>query len=67
MSSPTPPGRGGLLSPNVMHGALWALLAGLLYSLVPVGVRLGSDHLASIEIVFFRDFLGFLVFLAMFA
>ncbi len=67
MSPPTPPDRGGLLSPNIMHGVLWALLAGALYSLVPVGVRLVSDRLPSIEIVFFRGFLGFLVFLAIFA
>ncbi|MEE8515288.1 MAG: DMT family transporter [Alphaproteobacteria bacterium] len=67
MSSPTPPGRGGLLSPNVMHGVLWALLAGMLYSLVPVGVRLVSDRLPAIEIVFLRNFFGFLLFLAIYA
>ncbi len=67
MSSSTPPGRGGLLSPNIMHGVLWALLAGALYSLVPVGVRLVSDRLPAIEIVFFRNFFGFVVFLAIFA
>lgn len=67
MSSSTPPGRGGLLSPNILHGVGWALLAGALYSLVPVGVRLVSGHLPAIEIVFFRNFFGFVVFLAIFA
>ncbi len=51
---------------DVLLGAAWATAAALLHSVVPIAVRMLSDRLPIIEIVFFRNALGLLAFLAFF-
>lgn len=56
-----------MTSRDVILGASWALAATLCYSLVPVGVRLLASQMPPIEIVFFRNVIGFAVFLAFYS
>ncbi len=53
--------------PNVMKGALWAVGAAAFHSLVPVAVRLLSDSMPAIEIVFLRNLIGLTALLGFFA
>ena len=48
-------------------GVSWALAAFLCYSLVPVGVRMLSTSMPPIEILFFRNIVGLVVFFTFFA
>lgn len=41
-------------------GALWMLVAGLLFALMGVLVKLGATHFTSSELVFYRSFFGLL-------
>ncbi len=42
-------------------GALWMLVAGLLFACMGVFVKLGAAHFTSTELVFYRSFFGLLV------
>lgn len=42
-------------------GALWMLLAGLLFGCMGMFVKLGAAHFSHIELVFYRSFLGLLM------
>jgi drug/metabolite transporter (DMT)-like permease len=53
---------GGMTSRDVMLGVGWGLGAALCHSFVPIGVRMLSDHIPTVELVFFRNLIG-LVFL----
>ena len=53
---------GGMSSQDVTLGVMWGLGAAGCHSFVPIGVRLLSDHLPTVELVFFRNLIG-LVFL----
>lgn len=46
-------------------GALWMLVAGLLFACMGVLVKFGAAHLSSGELVFYRSFFGLLVVAAM--
>jgi drug/metabolite transporter (DMT)-like permease len=52
---------------DVVRGVAWAVVACILYGIVPIGVRLLSDTMPAIEIVFLRNFGGLVVFFAYFA
>lgn len=52
---------------DAIIGVAWALAAFLCYALVPIGVRMSGSHIPPIEIVFFRNVIGFAVFIAFFA
>jgi drug/metabolite transporter (DMT)-like permease len=52
---------------DVVRGVAWAVVACVLYGIVPIGVRLLSDTMPAIEIVFLRNAGGLLVFLPYFA
>lgn len=54
-------------SRDFVLGAAWAVAAASLHALVPVAVRLLAGHMPVIEIVFFRNFLGLMFFVAYFA
>lgn len=41
-------------------GALWMLVAGLLFGLMALFVKLGADHFSSAELVFYRSLFGLL-------
>jgi drug/metabolite transporter (DMT)-like permease len=56
-----------MTSRDFLIGAGWAVAAAAFHSMVPIGVRLVSERLPPIEIVFFRNAVGFSVFLAFFA
>ncbi len=61
-------GAGAKTSRVALVAVAWAVVAALFYSLVPVGVRLlARDDMPPIEIVFFRNFIGFVLFLAIFS
>ncbi len=45
-------------------GALWMLVAGLLFACMGVFVKLGGAHFSSSELVFYRAFFGLLVVIA---
>jgi drug/metabolite transporter (DMT)-like permease len=66
MSSPPAMGPGATSSRDAFIGVSWALAAFLCYSMVPVGVRMAGSHLPPIEILFFRNVIGFVVFFAFF-
>ena len=51
-----------MTSRDVMLGVGWGLGAALCHSFVPIGVRMLSDHIPTVELVFFRNLIG-LVFL----
>lgn len=53
--------------PTLLKGALWAVTAAAFHSLVPVAVRLLSDAMPAIEIVFLRNLFGLTALLAFFA
>jgi drug/metabolite transporter (DMT)-like permease len=42
-------------------GSLWMLVAGLLFGMMGVFVKLGAAHFSHVELVFYRSFLGLLV------
>lgn len=46
-------------------GALWMLVAGLLFACMGVLVKLGSAHFSSSELVFYRSFFGLLLVASM--
>lgn len=52
---------------ELVQGALWAAGAACLHSLIPVAVRLLSGDMAPIQIVFYRNLFGLMVFLAFFS
>ncbi len=52
---------------DLIQGALWAAAAAAFHSLVPVGVRLLSDTMEPIQIVFYRNAMGLMFFLALFS
>ncbi len=56
-----------MTSRDFIQGAAWATAAATMHSLVPVGVRMLSGHMPSIEIVFFRNAIGLVFFTAFFA
>lgn len=56
-----------MLPQSFVVGAAWAVAAATLHAMVPVGVRLLSGHLPTIEIVFLRNFFGLLFFIGFFA
>jgi len=45
-------------------GALWMLVAGLLFGCMGVFVKLGAHYFSNIELVFYRSFVGLLIMLA---
>lgn len=51
-----------MTSHDVMLGTLWGLMAAFCHSFVPIAVRL-LDHLPPIELVFFRNLIGLILFL----
>lgn len=55
-----------MTSHDVFLGVFWSVLAAVFHSFVPIGVRMLSGHMPSIEIVFFRNTIGLLLFLALF-
>ncbi len=52
---------------NFTVGVFWAILAAALHSAVPLGVRMLSDNLPAVQIVFLRNFLGLFFFLIFFS
>jgi drug/metabolite transporter (DMT)-like permease len=61
-------GAGAKTSRVALVAVAWAVVAALFYSLVPVGVRLlAQEKMPPIEIVFFRNAIGFVLFLAFFS
>ena len=60
---PEPIRRGTHLA---LQGALWAFVAAAFHSLVPVAVRMLSDTMPSIEIVFLRNLIGLAALLVFF-
>ncbi len=46
-------------------GALWMLVAGLLFACMGVFVKLGAAHFSNIELVFYRSFIGLFVVYAL--
>lgn len=56
-----------MTSRDVFLGVFWSVLAAVFHAFVPVGVRMLSDHMPSIEIVFFRNVIGLGLFLALFS
>lgn len=55
-------------APNlVLQGICWAVTAAMFHSLVPVAVRWMSAKFPAIEIVFLRNFIGFLFLLTLYA
>ena len=42
-------------------GSLWMLVAGLLFGIMGVFVKLGAEHFSHVELVFYRSFFGLLV------
>ncbi len=46
-------------------GALWMLVAGLLFACMGVFVKLGASHFSNIELVFYRSFIGLFVVYAL--
>ncbi len=67
MTTPSPPGRGGMTSHDVMQGVFWSVLAAIFHAFIPIGVRMLSDRLPSIEIVLFRNAMGLMFFMALFS
>lgn len=68
MSSPPAKGAGPETPSAVLIAVSWAVASAFFYALVPVGVRLLSRHqMPPIEIVFFRNAIGFVLFLAFFS
>lgn len=61
------PGSGGISSRDVFQGVLWAVLAAVFHAFVPVAVRMLSGHMHSIEIVFWRNAIGLVFFVALFS
>jgi S-adenosylmethionine uptake transporter len=59
--------RGGMLPQSFIAGAAWAVAAAAFYALVPVAVKLVAGRLPPIEIVFFRNAIGLVFFVAFFA
>lgn len=55
-----------MTSQDALIGVSWALAANLCYSLVPIGVRMLGSDLPPVEILFFRNIVGFAVLLTMF-
>ncbi len=53
--------------PVVLKGALWATAAAAFHSLVPVAVRLLSESMPAIEIVFLRNLIGLMALFGFFA
>jgi drug/metabolite transporter (DMT)-like permease len=45
-------------------GALWMLVAGLLFSCMGVFVKLGAQYFSNIELAFYRSFIGLLIMYA---
>jgi drug/metabolite transporter (DMT)-like permease len=62
-----PPASSQVPLNNVLQGVFWAVLAAIFHSLVPVAVRLLSDTLPAIEIIFLRNGIGLTVFLCWFS
>lgn len=60
-------GAGGATSNPVLHGILWAVMAAVFHSLVPVAVRSLSDRFPPVEIVFLRNALGLAALMTLFA
>lgn len=50
--------------PRFEIGALWMVVAGLLFALMGVFVKLGAQHFSSAELVFYRSFVGLVVIYA---
>jgi drug/metabolite transporter (DMT)-like permease len=48
-------------SPRYRLGALWMVVAGFLFALMGVFVKLGARHFSSPELVFYRSLIGLLV------
>lgn len=46
-------------------GALWMLVAGLLFACMGVFVKLGAAHFSNLELVFYRSFIGLFVVYAL--
>jgi drug/metabolite transporter (DMT)-like permease len=46
-------------------GALWMLVAGLLFACMGVFVKLGAAHFSNVELVFYRSFIGLFVVYAL--
>jgi drug/metabolite transporter (DMT)-like permease len=65
MDNYTTPSKGfNKLSPNGMTknaGSLWMLVAGLLFGIMGVFVKLGAPYFSHIELVFYRSFVGLLI------
>ena len=51
-----------MTSRDVMMGTMWGLMAAFCHSFVPIAVRL-LDHIPPIELVFFRNIIGLILFL----
>jgi drug/metabolite transporter (DMT)-like permease len=51
-----------MTSRDVMLGTMWGLMAAFCHSFVPIAVRL-LDHIPPIELVFFRNIIGLVLFL----
>ncbi|MDH3242350.1 MAG: DMT family transporter [Alphaproteobacteria bacterium] len=68
MSHPPSQGPGGTASREILIAVSWAVASVMCYALVPVGVRLlAQQQMPPIEIVFFRNAIGFVLFLAFFS
>ncbi|MDX1483507.1 MAG: DMT family transporter [Alphaproteobacteria bacterium] len=68
MTSSPPSGPASKISRDALIAMSWAVASAFFYSLVPVGVRLlAQREMPPIEIVFFRNAIGFAVFAAFFA
>lgn len=52
--------------PRPVRGTLWAVLAMVLFSLVPVGVKYLSDTMNSSQIVFLRSIMGLVIMIGFF-
>ncbi len=56
-----------MTSRDVTLGVLWSVLAAIIHAFVPIGVRMLSDRIPPVEIVFFRNAIGLLFFLMLFS
>ena len=59
--------RPGGAAPALLKGALWSVAAAGFHSFVPVAVRLLSESMPAIEIVFLRNLIGLVAVLGFFA
>jgi len=56
-----------MTSRDVTLGVFWSVLAAIFHAVVPIGVRLLSDRMPPVEIVFFRNAIGLMFFLMLFS